>query len=362
MHAARFERRIQAWARLRRRRRHRHSPTDSHRRGPVSHVVILDGTLSSLAPGSETHAGTLYKLLRAEGPRAGLSLWYEAGVQWCDWRSTHDVMSGRGTNRRIERAYGFLASRYRPGDRIYLFGYSRGAFAVRSLAGLIDRVGLVRADAATVRTITQAYRHYRAGGGTEAAAAFRAAHCHPEVAIELVGVWDTVKALGLRLPVLWQLTEPAHAFHDHRLGPHIRRGRHALARDETRDAYAPILWETDPFLATDVEQRWFPGCHADVGGQLNGDEAARPLANLSLVWMLEEAAAAGLALPTGWRAPFACDANAPSVGGWSGWSKLFVLRSRRRAGLDASETFDTSLEARSLPRAPWTWGARLVRH
>lgn len=71
---------------------------------------------------------------------------------------------GPGINRQIRRAYGYLASRYRPGDRIFLFGYSRGAFAVRSLAGIMDRVGLLRADQATERNVQLAYRHYRAGG------------------------------------------------------------------------------------------------------------------------------------------------------------------------------------------------------
>ena len=103
------------------------------RRGPVTHVVILDGTMSSLEPGNETNAGLTYRLCREMGSQ--LSIYYEPGLQWRDWRSARDVIMGRGINRQIRRAYGYLASRYRPGDRIFLFGYSRGAYAVRSLAG-----------------------------------------------------------------------------------------------------------------------------------------------------------------------------------------------------------------------------------
>ncbi|MFV0360062.1 DUF2235 domain-containing protein, partial [Tropicimonas sp.] len=328
----RLERQFAAWRRLRRRNRHRESAVASRLRGPVTHVVVLDGTMSNLVPGQETNAALTYKLLAGEGPRAGLSLYYDAGVQWANWSSTGQVITGRGLNRKIRAAYGFLASRYRPGDRIFLFGYSRGAFAVRSLAGCIDRIGLLTARNATVRNIRQAYRHYQYAPQSPAAHEFTRALCHIDVSIEMIGVWDTVKALGLPLPLLWRFVQPAHAFHNHMLGAHVRRGYHALAHDETRIAFAPELWETTADTPGDIEQRWFPGAHGDVGGQLGGFEAARPLANLSLVWMLDKAEGAGLDLPPGWRGRFACDAGAPSVGTWRGWGKMFWFRHRRRIG------------------------------
>lgn len=339
------------WSRFVRPDRHRHSAVSSHRRGPITHVVILDGTMSTLEPGFETNAGLTYRLLADEGPNARLSLFYEAGVQWRDWASTGDVLLGRGVNRKIRRAYGFLASRYRPGDRIFLFGYSRGAFAVRSLAGLIDRVGLVVPRHATERNIRQAWRHYRDGGGSATAAAFRARFCHSDCQIEMIGAWDSVKAIGQRLPLLWPLIRPEPDFHDHRLGHHVRRGFHALAYDETRLAFTPELWDVPPERAGEVEQRWFPGTHGDVGGQLGGHHASRPLSNLSLVWMLEKAEAAGLVLPPDWRRRFPQDPRAPSVGTLRGMGKLFVLRARRRCGLDASETFHPAIARPALPRA-----------
>ncbi|MCU0912384.1 MAG: DUF2235 domain-containing protein, partial [Rhodobacteraceae bacterium] len=213
---------------------------EPRRRGRVDHVIILDGTMSSLDHGAETNAGLTYRLLSERGRVAGLSLYYEAGIQWEEWRRAPDVIMGRGINRQIRRAYGFLASRYRPGDRIFLFGFSRGAYAVRSLAGVIDRVGLVRAEHATMRAVRDVYRHYELAPDAPAARAFARLYCHPEVGIEMVGVWDTVKALGLRLPLLWMLTEKRHAFHNHRLGASIRHGYHALALDETREVYAPV--------------------------------------------------------------------------------------------------------------------------
>lgn len=316
-------------------------------RGPATHVVILDGTMSSLDAGRETHAGQLYNLLREAGARANLTVYYEPGIQWTSWRTTLDVMQGRGINRQITRAYGALASRYRDGDRIVLAGYSRGAYAVRSLAGVIDLVGLVRPDHATERNITLAYRHYRRGGAGVAAEAFKKRKCHARVEIEAVAVWDTVKALGLRLPVLWRWSVVEHEFHTSALGPSVRHGFHAVAFDETRDAYAPVMWQCPSAWDGQMEQVWFAGTHADVGCQLNGYEPARPLANVSLVWMLSRLEACGLPLPDQWAQRFETDPHAPSTGKWHGWSKLFLTRSARTVGQCRSEAIHPSVFERN---------------
>lgn len=306
-------------------------------RGPAVHVIILDGTMSSLEPGQETNAGIAFGLLREVGHRASLTVHYEAGIQWEKWSDTYGVMTGKGINRQIERAYGVLASRYRPGDRIILMGYSRGAYAVRSLAGIVDMVGLVRHDAATVRVIRQAYRHYRTAGRSASLAVFRQIHCHPRIEIEAIGVWDTVRALGARLPILWRWAEAQHSFHNDALGPSALAGYHALAIDETRESYAPVMWSRPTDWAGTMEQVWFRGTHGDIGGQLGGRIASRPLSNIPLVWMLEQLQKHGLPLPEGWNTRFACDPHAPSVGTWQGWAKLFWSRRRRIVGRDRSE-------------------------
>ena len=306
-------------------------------RGSMDHVVILDGTLSSLDAGYETNAGLTYRLLLEEARKHRQSIYYEAGIQWQGWRRVNDVIQGRGINRQIRRAYGFLASRYRPGDRIFLFGYSRGAYAVRSLAGVIDSVGLLKPEHATVRNITQAYRHYQLTPSSDSAGLFAAMHCQQDVMVEMIGVWDTVKALGLRLPMLWMLTEPKHSFHNHQLGPKIRHGYQALALHETRAAFAPVLWDGPAEGEARVEQMWFRGAHGDIGGQLGNHQVARPLANIPLCWILEKAEGCGLALPVEWRARFECDPEAPMLGTWTDWGKLFLIRGRRKVGLQSSE-------------------------
>lgn len=292
--------------------------------------------MSTLEPGRETNAGLTYRLLQELGP--DVSLYYEAGVQWPGWRQTLDVLMGRGINRQIRRAYGYLASRYRPGDRIFLMGYSRGAFAVRSLAGVIDRVGLLRAVSATERNIRTAYRHYELTPDSAAARDFAAAHCHEGVIVEMLGVWDTVKALGARLPLIWRLTEARHAFHNQHLSPVVRHGFHALALDETRQVFEPELWTCPEDWDGRVEQVWFRGSHGDVGGMLGGLDAARPLANIPLAWMLERIEISGLALPEGWKTRFECDVTAPMAGTWQSWGKLFLFRNRRIVGRDRSES------------------------
>ncbi len=321
-------------------------------RGQVDHVVILDGTMSSLAPGAVSNAGLAYGLI-AEGPlRPDRTVYYEPGVQWTGWRHLGDVAQGRGINRQILRAYGHLASHYRPGDRIFLMGYSRGAFAVRSLAGVIDRVGLLRHDAATERQVRLAFRHYRLNPDGAAARAFARLFCHPQAPIQMVGVWDTVKALGLRLPVLWKLTEGRNRFHDHRLVASVRHGFQALALDETRAAFAPVLWDCPPEWEGNVEQVWFRGAHGDVGGQIGRFAPARPLANIPLVWMLDRAEACGLALPDGWRARFRCDPAAPMAGTWRGWGAVFLLRRRREVGRDRSERIHPTAVRAAAPQVP----------
>lgn len=331
------------------------------RRGAVTHVVILDGTMSSLVEGAETNVGLSYKLMREMG--SALSIYYEPGLQWQDWRSTRDVIMGRGINRQIRRAYGYLASRYRPGDRVFFFGYSRGAYAVRSLAGVIDRVGLLRPEEATERNIREVYRHYEGRTRPETIRAFSRALCQKDVTIEMIGAWDTVKSLGINAPVLWRLSERHHSFHNHDLSSIVKNGFHALALDETRMAYAPILWRSDPDFEGRVEQMWFPGTHGDVGGQLGGFEAARPLSNIPLVWMLEKAEETGLPLPEGWRERFPQDPHAPSVGTWRGYGRVFVTRRRRKHALDPSEHIHPSVTERAA-EAEGAWrlpGMRLPR-
>ncbi|WP_284266633.1 DUF2235 domain-containing protein [Roseicyclus amphidinii] len=326
---------------------------------PRTHVILLDGTMSSLARGRETNIGLIYRLLQEAPAQAQLTLYYEPGIQWRGYRRAVEVLAGVGINRQIKRAYLFLARNYGPGDRIILMGYSRGAYAVRSLAGLIDRMGLLRAAQVEPETLDRVYDCYRSDPDSTEARALRLSRCHAEVPIRFLGVFDTVRALGLRWPGLWRLVPAPHRFHSHALGPATEIARHALALDERRDAYAPVLWETTDEEAARgrVQQVWFRGSHGDVGGQLDGMRAARPLSNIPLVWMLEEAEAAGLPLPVHWRHRFLTSAHAPAIGMNRGVGKLFFIRRARAVGRDPSERLHASVHEAGGAR-----GVRGLRH
>lgn len=315
--------------------------------------------MSSLKPGEEGNAGLLFLLLKDMGHHPNRRLYYEPGMQWEGWLRGLAILEGRGIAPQIQRAYGWLASGYREGDRIFLFGYSRGAYAVRSLAGVIDRVGLLRREHATERAVRVAWRHYERATESAAFQAFVQRFCHPAAPIEMVGVWDTVKALGLRLPLFWMFAPDRHGFHSHHLGASIRHGYHALALDETREAFAPVLWDCPPGWEGNVEQVWFRGAHGDVGGQIGDFAPARGLANIPLVWMLERAEALGLDLPEGWRARYPCDSTARMVGTWKSWGKAFLWRRRRVVGLDRSERLHPTAIAAAGDRWPASAGIGL---
>ena len=330
------------------------APEPGRARGSVDHIIILDGTLSTLEAGFEGNCGLLYKLLTENGRSAQRTVYYEPGLQWEGWQQAMNLVEGKGINRQIRRAYGWLASHYREGDRIFLFGFSRGAYAVRSLAGVIDRVGLLKREHATERGVQLAYRHYQNDPGAASSAAFARRFCHERPIIEMVGVWDTVKSLGLKLPFFWMWSARKHAFHNHELGRSIRHGFHALAIHETRVAFEPVLWTCPPNWQGNVQQMWFRGAHGDIGGMIGDDLLARPLSNIPLVWMLDRAQNVGLELPDDWRTRYPCDATAPMVGTMRGWGMMFLFRRKRRMLRDPSEFVHPSAEGqRPFCWTPW---------
>ncbi|MEZ5686333.1 MAG: DUF2235 domain-containing protein [Paracoccaceae bacterium] len=142
------------------------APSPRLGREPLDHVILLDGTLGSLKPGQMTSIGLIYRFLRSAHPRA--SLYYGKGLQWREWHLVSGVvrLGRRGADR--ARLAG-LPRASRPGDRIFIIGYSRGAFAARSLAGMIGRVGLLTAEAAIERNVRRlaslSGRRAGAGGG-----------------------------------------------------------------------------------------------------------------------------------------------------------------------------------------------------
>jgi len=202
---------------------------------------------------------------------------------------------GGGLGRNVRDAYRFLVQNYVPGDEIFLFGFSRGAYTARSLGGMIRCSGLVQKKHAN--RITEAYEIYRKrdpkGADKDEAVAFREQYSHPSVTIKFVGVWDTVGALGVPVGrILRMLSRRKHGFHDTRLSGIIENACHALAIDEGRYTFEPAPFDGDPKDQQRVEQLWFAGAHSDVGG---GNPSAG-LSDIAFQWMAEKAAGCGLVL------------------------------------------------------------------
>jgi len=148
----------------------------------------------------------------------------------------------------------------------------------------------------------------------------------------MIGVWDTVKALGIDYPILTRLAPMATEFHDDQIGANTKYGYQALALDERRTAFSPVLWSVPDDWTGTMEQAWFRGAHSDIGGNVWKYSQARPLSNIPLHWMLERVEKHGLTLPKDWKNRYRVDGNAPAIGDTRGIAKFFVLRTDREVG------------------------------
>jgi uncharacterized protein (DUF2235 family) len=303
---------------------------------PKNIVLLSDGTGNSAAKLQKTNVWRMYEALKLTAPAEQVAC-YDDGVG----TSTFGPLAllggvfGIGLKRNVLRLYRFLCEHYDPGDRIYVFGFSRGAFTVRVLAGLIADQGIIktRSDAPEgvygselARLAQWAYRGYRQRlKGTFLVRAARAlrdrvlrglqgrrpgydpANNHQVDTIEFVGVWDTVDAYGLPIDELtagidkfvWPLS-----MSDQSLSGKVRKACHAVALDDERNTFHPVLWdeakETTSLTATGIEEErisqvWFAGVHSNVGGGYADDA----LSYVSFKWMADQARLRGLLFSEG---------------------------------------------------------------
>jgi uncharacterized protein (DUF2235 family) len=201
-------------------------------------------------------------------------------------------VTGLGVDDNIRSAYQFIAQNYLPGDEIYLFGFSRGAFTVRSLAGLITACGILMRQ--SLGSLPDAWSYYRSDKphSPEIFAEKCGVQCHTDMQIAFLGVWDTVGSLGIPSGLLADANKQKFSFHDTSPSRLVRRGVQALAIDEHRHNFTPTFWTGTAPPNSSIEQVWFVGAHADVGG----GSRTRSLADIPLVWMAKQAETAGLAL------------------------------------------------------------------
>jgi len=263
---------------------------------------------------------------RGEHERIGTALGHSAGLRllpppedtWRhpkSWKSKIDSMTrGYGLDTNVSQLYEAMVELYEPGDRVFLFGFSRGAFTVRALAGLMWRYGIpsVQNRGRAAALFSEAWPMFtneypdESGAKANQAKQFFERHGQRDCPIHFMGLWDTVKSYGGLNPVMLP-----HLRHN----PKVKTVRHAMALNERRGWFEVTTWgwldsdregdtassrlsraEIQEIQQQNTVEVWFSGCHSDVGGGLLRNGAVDPTAEIALRWMLGEAKYEGLRL------------------------------------------------------------------
>lgn len=267
-------------------------------------ALFLDGTWNNV--NDNTNVWRLKSLCTKSSEQL---VYYSAGVGTQSGEHLSGGMFGIGINEEVIRAYEWLVEHYEADAQVFIFGFSRGAFTARSLAGLISKCGLLKPGSPV--SIKQLYERYRKSTAPTVRALDKATvgelpledqwikEYSRGIPIWFQGVWDTVGALGVPLPCVPKVSRSDFAFLETDLRINYTHAYQALAIDEHREAFAPTLWvkstpkhgDTYPDRDLDhVEQRWFVGAHANVGGGYEDDL----LAQIPLQWLMSKAVAHGL--------------------------------------------------------------------
>lgn len=261
-------------------------------------VICCDGTTNDIV-GNSTNVLRLYRSLIADQSQL---IYYDAGpgtlsdpvamTRFERWlRRKLDSAIGHSLRANFCSAYEFLSMNYHPGDQIYLFGFSRGAYAVRAVAGAIHQLGLIRAEHRHL--IPHVWALYANDNEVTDQQRFEAFHryqklfCANDIPIHFVGVWDTVSSLGW----IWDYRTLPSTAHN----ASIAHVRHAVSLGERRVCFKQnvYLYEGQPAPnGSDIQEIWFPGSHSDVGGGYPDKEDG--LAKVTLRWIASEAVSCGL--------------------------------------------------------------------
>ncbi|KAF5133203.1 hypothetical protein E5D57_003826 [Metarhizium anisopliae] len=297
-------------------------------------IVCCDGTFNGVDKGTDDYSSNVARLCRVisnigiskTGEKIPQVVYYQSGVGTGSLTYVDKARQGAFGGSLAENvcgAYNYLSNNWGPGDEIFIFGFSRGAYTARSLAGIICQVGLL--TPLLMDNFFEIYSAYKNRGnqafdettwanqplvpgelgtvpprngvpppsyGTRLQHLRKVAHLH--VNIKVVGVWDTVGSVGG--PNWFGQAGEDTTFHSTKLSPKIENAFHALALDESRGNFPPTLWHIDSTCMQEdgktpkvnLKQCWFPGYHSDVGGHSQGSVDTNSVDEIAFSWMCDQ--------------------------------------------------------------------------
>jgi uncharacterized protein (DUF2235 family) len=345
--------------------RRRHKLDERWSRVGKNIVVCLDGTGNQLKAKGNTNVVRLYEMLDLDDPSRQIA-YYDPGVGTFSAQGAWTPLArrvtklaglavGTGLRTNLGEAYTYLMQHYEAGDKLFIFGFSRGAYSARALAGLLNVVGLLRPGSENL--VPYAVGLYTRNRDLSAddwsqihqfAGAFsRKIDGRIGIPVEFMGVWDSVKAAGvLRWNLRWPYTRQI---------PNVATVRHAVSIDEKRRPYHEYLVEPRPGQPTPViDEVWFAGVHSDVGGTFEDDPR---LPQITLKWMVDGTLDAGLVLRKG-SYPRSCTVDADNALGAvhrMGW--IWGLLTYRHRPIPATARVHQSVRNRIATEA--AYGSRV---
>lgn len=296
---------------------------------PKNIVVLSDGTGQEGGVGYNTN---IYKTFNIIKDRTDNQIvFYDPGLGTAGAELVQQI-TGYGISKNIQDCYTFIFEHFESGDQIYLLGFSRGAATVRSLSSFIHYFGILPKSRPDL--VGKAYKIYKIKNEAKRKAKARTfieKHHTMWTRIKFLGCFDTVSALGFPIrgisSVLDRIPYFQHEFHNYKLSKSVEKAYHALAIDDKRKTFHPVLWDPDVEAYQTLKQVWFSGMHTDVGGGYREHE----LSDIPFIWLLRHAILNGLELYDHERVEITPKADGRMHDSMNGWWQSLVYQEKGRS-------------------------------
>ena len=272
-------------------------------------VIFSDGTGAEGGEGYNTNVYKLFNMVEDRTPRQ--VAFYDPGLG-TDGRKILGMIGGRGFSKNVCQCYRYIFENFEAGDQLFLLGFSRGAATVRSLSSFIHYFGILPRSRPDL--IKKGYEIYKVNDDNQRkkkAKEFVRRHHTMWARVKFLGCYDTVAALGLPSKpasvIINSIPPWRHRFHNFTLSESVEHACQALAIDDERKAFLPVLWETETEPYQTIDQVWFAGNHSDIGGGYED----QTLSDIPLVWLTQKAVSYGLLIYHRHKVKISEDANGP---------------------------------------------------